>query len=1488
VKTLNCKGIIKKLLFVVFRSLVVILSLLITLYFLFRTTGVQTFLARVGAHYLSRELNTEVKIQGLDISLRHGLVIERIKVLDLKHDTLFTAERLGVRPDLLRISSTRIVISRVFVDNGTFQLLLSPGDSLLNIEHIINHFSGPDTLPADTTPSAPLTIQVASIKIKNTRFHYRDGNEPQIPFGMNYGDIDVHDINLDISGIEIQGDTIRANINTLSAREKSGFIAHSFTGKFQVSPVFLKAHDLRIITPHSDLDFSFEFHYPGWRSYLDFLSKVTIHARISPSILDLTDIGFFAPEIRQMQNRFRLTGSIDGTVRNFSAKGLRFSFGDRTLFAGDVAMKGLPSIYNTYADLRIHELHTTFKDLSSFQIPSDPPNLPIPAMVERLGEISLKGSFTGYYDDFVANLQINSQIGAATADLLVTRTEGAKTGYSGRLSGRNLEAGMISGMPASLGQVTFQASLDGKGLSLEDADLKLKLHVDSMVANHYLYHDLDIDGALCRRQFDGTIDVRDPNLELWFKGLLDFRDTVPRFNFSSHISQARLNQLKLVEGDSINELTTSLNVDFTGNTLDNLEGFIRIDSTRYIVNDKEVTMDRFILYTDRDLANNSKSYHLESDFADARILGDFRFTSLVASLSVFLQNYIASFRMRDSLIQEYLPANQIMSYDILLKDTRELTAIYLPFLTIANGTTIRGEYNEKKPGLTLQCRSDLLNVGGVELEGWYLDAETRQHQLALETGSSIIYFKRKTPEDTVQISIDSFQLAARLQHDSLDYDFFWKGQGIPSYFSGYASFHNYPLILTHIGEFDVAVDRRKWSLDTSNYTVIDTSAILFSGLNFFAGDQFLKVNGKISANPADTLSVQFNKVDASRADELLGGGIDLDGSVSGNVRLSGLYEKLSFLSDILIRDFSFNKELLGDATLRVTYESDKSRFDILSEIIYTGNVGKNIPFSLKGSYSTDREHPGMDFKLALKNLNLRMFGPFVSDFMSGLNGLASGEVTIRGTPERPLMDGKVNVKRTEFRISYLNVGYSFADEVHIDSNAIRFNNITLYDSLGHKALFYGAITHNAFQDLRLDLHLDLNDFSAFNNTRAQNNLFYGKARGTGTVAITGPIDKIHIDVRARTGGNTKMTIPIDLTESVGDNDFIVFEQKEGDSLVVVKPKSGQGGTDIFLNLALQVTQDAEVEVFFPDQLGSLKANGTGNLLMTMTPTTPFLMNGTFTLARGSFVFTFRNLLRLPMAIHEGSNISWSGDPADASLNLSATYRTKAPLSGLTSDPQLASIRFNVDCILRLGGRLLNPDIRFGINLPNVEESIRTIVYSAIDTSNVAEMNEQMIYLLVANQFKPVVSGATASFDMGATSVSLLTNQISSILSGISKNVNVGVNYRPATGNSYQEFDVNFSSQFLNDRLLIDGTFGMNSYNSTTLQQTSTVVGDINIEYVLTKNRRWRVHAFNRTNTLSILNNNSPYTQGVGLTYTRNFSSFRELFKPAKKSGETKK
>jgi len=1430
----------------------------------------------MAARYLSRAWNTDVRIKRFSLNPWDGLVINDISLKDHQGEYALNAKELSVRPGIISFRKHRLNIEKVFIDHGIVQLLVHKGDTSLNIQPFIDYFATKDTShKTDTVKGQPWDITVSNIILTSTRFHLENENTERIPVGMDYANIDVRDINLHMTDLRFDADTIRANIIDLSARERCGFHIKRLSGEFHVSPAFLKANNLKVLTDNSDLSLTFAFLYPSWYAYNDFLNAITIKADISPTYLDLQDIGFFAPEIRRMKDRFRFEGKIDGTVSNFRAKEFRIAYGTNTYFWGNIRAFGLPNVEETFVDMAVKTMTTNKRDIESFLLPGVGDSIVLPGILANIGTLSFTGNFTGYYNDFVSNALFRTNLGNIRTDLVLRRTRDEyKLAYEGQLDVAGFNIGKLIGDTAYVGVTTFRGDVKGKGLNSANADLEMNVHIDSTRFLKYNYHKLDIRGLLFNKRFTGYLDVNDPNLALNFVGMMNFSDSIPGFDFNAEIYHAQLFNLAFLRRDSTEILATKIKANFTGKNLNNLDGYIGLENTNYVEGSKSIHMKNLLLTNDI-TDKGDKSYHLRSDFVDADMSGHFSFSQVVPSLYTFIKNYLISFYLKDSAKYEALvTTGQVLKYNARFRNTDQLTNIFIPFLKISEKTTIEGSYDEPKGLLSVRGEAPFLDVSGIYIPDWRLEAQTSSRELTLKTGASAIYFKKASKNDSVVVKLDTFNLVSHIRRDSILYAVTWTEAGKLSGLDGFVSFFNSPRTEIKITSMGVLLDNREWTVDRDNFITIDTNLIAVHRLFFSAGDQFLQADGIISVRPQDTLSLAFNKVDISPLDRLIGStALDLEGMLSGKVKLMNIYKDFRIVSDLRLDKFKFNGELLGDALLNINYIKADERFDIRSRIEYTGNVGKNIPFDLKGSVYLGKV-PRLDFNLDLKNLNLKMLQPFVSSFMSGLNGWASGHATVKGTFEKPRFSGELNLSRTELKITYLNVLYSLADVVRIDSNAFVFNKITIYDSLGNKGTLNGRITHEYFRDMRLDLNIDINNFSAFNNTYAQNPLFYGKARGTGTVHVYGPLDNIRVSVKALTGKNTNVIIPINLTASVAQNDFIQFIAKKDTLDLMGRPKKDQ--TNLSLDIALKANPDAHIEVFLPNDLGNLKVQGNGNIVMGMTPTTPFYMTGTYSITKGSFVFQIKNLLRLPMSITEGSRISWSGDPADASLSVNAVYKTKTTLAGLTPDLIISQIRFPVEVIFHLGGKLSNPDIKFSMNLPNVEEDIKIAVYSAIDTTNVSEMNQQMIYLLVMNSFKPVVSTTGSTINVGATSVSLVTNQINSWLSGISRNVNMGVNYRPGTSTDAQSWDVSMSTQLLNDRLLIDGTFGMNTYKSTT-QQPNQIVGDINIEYILTENKRWRVRAFNRTNSVNYLNNNSPYTQGVGLKYQRDFYNFGELF-----------
>jgi hypothetical protein len=396
---------------------------------------------------------------------------------------------------------------------------------------------------------------------------------------------------------------------------------------------------------------------------------------------------------------------------------------------------------------------------------------------------------------------------------------------------------------------------------------------------------------------------------------------------------------------------------------------------------------------------------------------------------------------------------------------------------------------------------------------------------------------------------------------------------------------------------------------------------------------------------------------------------------------------------------------------------------------------------------------------------------------------------------------------------------------------------------------------------------------AMDLNRYQNDVFYGKAFATGTVRLSGPFTNLSIEVDVKTDKNTKVAIPINYSVDVSQNDFIVFTSEDTMQLSDDRDVQMVG---VSLDIALDVTNDADIEIFLPGNIGNIRAKGNGKLRLGVDPYGYLTLNGSYIIQSGLFVFSLEQLVSRRFDILEGSKISWTGDIYDAEVSIVARYRLRTSLEGLgisMVDPEAASQKVIVNTDIRMTGNLFNPDLSFGITFPNMQEQLRQTVYAVLDTNDKGLMNQQAISLLVLGSFSSTGSGGTNPVNPAA----IVSNTLSNMLSQISNDFNIGINYMPGDQVSDEQLEVALSTQLLDDRLIIDGNFDVSGSNASS-QKTSSIVGDINIEYKLTPDGRFRVIAFNRSNDLSLFNDYAPYTQGVGIFYRKEFNNLGELFR----------
>jgi hypothetical protein len=199
--------------------------------------------------------------------------------------------------------------------------------------------------------------------------------------------------------------------------------------------------------------------------------------------------------------------------------------------------------------------------------------------------------------------------------------------------------------------------------------------------------------------------------------------------------------------------------------------------------------------------------------------------------------------------------------------------------------------------------------------------------------------------------------------------------------------------------------------------------------------------------------------------------------------------------------------------------------------------------------------------------------------------------------------------------------------------------------------------------------------------------------------------------------------------------------------------------------------------------------------------------------------------------------------------------------------------------MNLTGKMLNPNVAFDIKLPSVDPMTKSRFEAIV--SNEQEKNRQAFALLVLRQFMSppnIVKSADASANYGvaANTTELLSSQISNWLSQISDDFNLGFNYRSGDQISNEEIALALSTQLFDNRVQLSGNFGVSKGNANN-QQPSNYIGDVKVEYLLTKDGKLKLMAYNESNNYrNITTQQSPYTQGVGLVYQQDFDYFRDL------------
>ena len=162
------------------------------------------------------------------------------------------------------------------------------------------------------------------------------------------------------------------------------------------------------------------------------------------------------------------------------------------------------------------------------------------------------------------------------------------------------------------------------------------------------------------------------------------------------------------------------------------------------------------------------------------------------------------------------------------------------------------------------------------------------------------------------------------------------------------------------------------------------------------------------------------------------------------------------------------------------------------------------------------------------------------------------------------------------------------------------------------------------------------------------------------------------------------------------------------------------------------------------------------------------------------------------------------------------------------------------------------------------------------------MQQQVLYLLALNRFYTPQFSGTSDGELVSMASSTLSSQISNVVSQLTDKVSLNPSFKSGRNDfSDMEVDLALSSQLFDNRLIINGNLG---YRDRSVSQT-TFIGDFDLEYLLTKDGKLRLKAYNHFNDAYYYLKSALTTQGVGIIFRKDFDdAFKFLRKKKKRNG----
>ena len=1420
--------------------------------------------------FFNRVIISDVSI----VSTDRTPLLDSLKANYGQSDTLVACRKVSVTLDPVNLLKFNLKLNTVTVRDGVFNLQ-DEQDRMTNLDRI---FMLEKDSPKDTTKKGSLNLLANAVRVENFRFTLNtpDRVDDRGDSIINFSNLDVRDIYVNISDVHLREDTLFACVNNVTGRDVSGFRLNKLTGNVRVSGKEALISNLYLEDAYSVVNAKyFYMKYNTPKDFSEFTQKIVLGISLDDAYLNFKTIGRITPSMYGSSLAFYINGECSGTVRNLRSNKLVVTSPSGLSYIDFSArVMGLPDVSRTMAVAEVRSSSTTCRDLADIIASID--NTPRNKFIANLSPFvryRFRGNLMGLLDDFVADGRIVSQVGTVDLDLLF-RNESAGSRFDGTLIADNVNMGRILSNEL-LGELSLKADVNalfkrgGKGMDVSIDSVR----VSKLGFNNYDYSQIYATGKYTEKNFNGSIICHDPNLDFIFQGLFSFgRDARNVYDFQAYVPYANLAALNLDKRYPKSELSFTTTAKLTQMSGKYFNGKVSLKNTHYknSIGDYKIgTVNLQALQS-----NNIYTTTLTAPFANLLYSGPAPLTDFVKKLAdLAVVSNTENFFGTDADVK-YNDGNYRFSLETF--NTMNVCQAILPGLYIMDSTNVRVNI-DRKNNVKASARSGRLAYNANYLKNFKLDLTAGEG-----LPSSLEFFTENIRLAGMRLDSNIARISAN--NNEVFAGFSFKNDSTENNRADILSKISFkPQNKTSIDILEgsgVTLEGERWAIPPSSVNFSD-SLIAINRFSIRNGLQEFSMDGKISKFDPDTLNFGLKDFDIAIFNLFLHQSFDFRGLFSGNGVISDLYRSPKVFFDITGDSVYVFRNEVGKMKLMSKWDAIGKQLNLLVKT----NLKDKSNFVATGYYKPDSTYLNMN--ASLDDLSVCYFEPFLSDLISKSKGVLSGELNLSGPLDQLALTGEnCRFKDFGFTVNYTQVPYTLQGPVELNERGIFFKDLPISDNYHGKGTVNGSLTYNYFRDLAVNVKVNFSDMQCLHTTERDNEYFYGNAFATGSINIKGPLEKIGMDINVVSNANTAIHIPLSSSVTATQTNLLTFVQPN----VWIDPydtlgfnrTSVKNPTQLNVNLRANLTPQADIMIEINKSVGDvIKANGNGLINMDINPSKDvFDIFGDYHVNTGSYKFVLAGFAAKDFTLQPGGSINFNGDLENTTLNLDAVYSTKASINTLIADTSSVSTRRNVDCIINMQGKMMNPELNFTINIPDLDPTTKIRVESALNSQG--KVQKQFMALLVSGGFIPDEQSGIAnnSSILYSNASEILSNQINMIFQQLGIPLDLGLNYQPGDRGT-NIFDVAVSTQLFNNRVEINGNIGNDPYGNS----SRDVIGNIDVEVKLDNSGNVRLNFFSHAeDQYSTYNdNNNSQRSGVGIVYQKEFNTFKSLLKGKSKA-----